>query len=124
MLIMGIIEMYEVMDKARREQGLPVPEYRKIKLFEPARRKVRINVSGDELLVISDKLPSDYEDMDYMRYATVIGHGRNVHAVYYKHGKAVVNTYVGQLGMDWKCVEVGKMPRELEKAYQQELATY
>jgi hypothetical protein len=121
---MGIIEMYEVVDKARREAGLPVPEYRKIKLFEPARRKMRINVTGDELLVISDKMPSDHDEFDYMRYATVIGHGKNVHAVYYRHGKAVVNVYVGQLGPSWKCVEVGVMPRDLETKYQEELANY
>lgn len=102
---MEIIKMYEVMDKARREQGLRTPYYRNVRVFEPTKRSYRICCNGISLYMVSDRMQSDDETYQYMRYATVIGDGRTVYAVYYNSkDKAVKASYAGELGLEHKCV--------------------
>lgn len=101
----NIKRMYEVMDNARRKQGLRTPYYRNIKVFEPTKRNYRIMCNGISLYMVGDRMQSDDETYQYMRYATVIGDGRTVYAVYYNgKDKAVKASYAGELGLEHRCV--------------------
>ena len=99
-----IERLYDTIDNARRKQGLPVPEYRSIREFEPTKRSYRISCNGISLFMVSEPVPSDDELYDYMRYATVVGDGRTVYAVYYKRNRAVRASYAGKLGLHRRCV--------------------
>lgn len=96
--------LYDAIDSERRKQGLPVPYYRSITVFEPSKKQYRICCNGISLFVVSDRMRSDDELYDYVRYARVIGDFKTVYAVYYSKNKACKASYAGKVGLYNKCV--------------------